>query len=116
MGAKNRVMAGDYVGRIVGQALGQPYISLGIGKSIYINKNTVESYELVTDEHRKSAASGIARGLVGGALLGPVGMLAGGLSAKNKGIYQIAIQFKDDKRSLVEVDEKIYKAITRSCF
>lgn len=77
---------------------------------------TVESYELITDEHRKSAKSGIARGLVGGALLGPVGMLAGGMSAKSKGIYKIAIQFKDGKRSLLEVDDKIYKAIIQACF
>lgn len=55
---------------------------------------TIESYELITDEHRKSAKSGIARGLVGGALLGPVGMLAGGMSAKSKGIYQ-------DRKSVV---------------
>lgn len=77
---------------------------------------TIESYELITDEHRKSAKSGIARGLVGGALLGTVGMLAGGMSAKSKGIYQIAIQFKDGKRSLLEVDDKIYKAIIQACF
>lgn len=116
MGAKNKVIAGDYAGKIVGQALGQPYIATGFIKSMNLDKNNVESYELITDEHRKSAASGLTRGLVGGALLGPVGMLAGSLSAKNKGIYQIAIQFKDGKRSLLEVDEKIYKAIIQSCF
>lgn len=77
---------------------------------------TVESYELITDEHRKSAKCRIARGLVGGALLGPVGILAGGMSAKSKGIYQVAIQFKDGKRSLLEVDDKIYKAIIQACF
>ena len=48
--------------------------------------------------------------------LGPVGMLAGGLSAKNKGIYQVAIRFKDGQQSLVEVDDKIYKAIVKNCF
>ena len=59
---------------------------------------------------------GVARGLVGGALLGPVGLLAGGLSAKNKGIYQVAVQFKDGSRSLIEIDDKIYKALISSCF
>lgn len=114
--AKNKVIAGDYIGNIMGQALGQPYIVTGFAKSIQLNNSTVESYELITDEHRKSAKSGVARGLVGGALLGPVGLLAGGLSAKSKGIYQVAIQFKDGKRSLVEVDDKIYNAIIKSCF
>lgn len=114
--AKNKVIAGDYLGKVVGQALGQPYISIGFTKSVYLNNTTIESYELITDEHRKSAKSGVARGLVGGALLGPVGMLAGGISAKTKGIYQLALQFKDGKRSLIEVDDKIYKALIKACF
>lgn len=115
--AKNKVIAGDYVGKqVLGGGVSQAGISLSFLKQLYLNKTTVESYELITDEHQKSAASGIARGLVGGALLGPVGMLAGGLSAKNKGIYHVAIQFKDGKRSLLEVDDKIYNAIIQACF
>ncbi len=117
MSAKNRVIAGDYVGKqVLGGGVAQAGIVLGFIKQLYLNKTTVESYELITDEHRKSAASGVARGLVGGALLGSVGMLAGGLSAKNKGIYLVAIQFKNGKRSLLEVDDKIYKAIITACF
>ncbi len=116
MGAKNKVIAGDYLGKMVDSAIGEPYIILRILKTLPLNSQTVESYELITDEHRKSASSGAARGLVGGALLGPVGMLAGGLSAKSKGVYQVAIQFKDGKRSLLEIDDKIYKALIKSCF
>jgi len=114
--AKNRVIAGDYAGKQVIGTFGMVQIATSLTKGVAVDKTTVESYELITDEHRKSAASGVARGLVGGALLGPVGMLAGGLSAKNKGIYQVAIQFKDGKRSLIEVDDKIYKSIVQSCF
>ena len=95
---------------------GMVQIATSLTKGIPINKTTIEGYELITDEHRKSAASGVARGLVGGALLGPVGLLAGGLSAKNKGIYQVAVQFKDGSRSLIEIDDKIYKALISSCF
>ena len=114
--AKNAVIAGDYQGKKVDCSVANAYIMLGVFKALDLNKTTVESVELITDEHRKSAASGVARGLVGGALLGPVGMLAGGLSAKNKGIYQVAIQFKDGKRSLLEVNDKIYKALIKSTF
>lgn len=116
MGAKNKVIAGDYLGKQVGATFGTAYLITGLTKSYTLDKAHVESYELITDDHRKSAASGVARGLVGGALLGPVGMLAGGLSAKNKGVYQIAVQFKDGKRSLLEVDDKIYKALITSMF
>jgi len=114
--AKNAVVAGDYLGKQIMTTLGMVQIITGFGKGIMLNKTTVSSYEVITDEHRKSAASGVARGLVGGALLGPVGLLAGGLSAKNKGIYQVAIQFTDEKQSLVEIDDKIYKALIRACF
>lgn len=116
--AKNKVIAGDYEGKGVGAggSISPSFIMLGMLKSINIDKENVNSYELITDEHRKSAKSGVARGLVGGALLGPVGMLAGGLSAKSKGIYQVAIEFKDGKKSLLEVDDKIYKSIIKHCF
>lgn len=121
--AKNKVIAGDYEGRKVTISFGTVQISSFLG-NISVDNKTVSAYELVTDEHRKSASSGAARGLVGGTVgtlvAGPVGLVAGGLagslSAKNKGIYQIAIQFKDGKRSLLEVDDKIYHAIVKKCF
>lgn len=113
---KNSVIAGDYAGKGVIYTAGQVLIAVSLLNSVKLNKDTVESYELITEEHRKSAASGIARGLVGGALLGPVGLLAGGLSAKNKGTYQVAIQFKDGKRSLLEIDDKIYKGLIKALF
>lgn len=117
MSAKNHVIAGDYVGKqILGGGVSQAGISIGFIKQLYLNKSTVESYELVTDEQEKSMASGVARGIVGGALFGGVGAIAGTVSAKNKGIYTMVILFKDGKRSLIEVDEKIYKAIVQACF
>lgn len=70
---------------------------------------------MITDDQRKSAASGIARGAIGAALLGPVGLLAG-LSAKNKGTYNVAIKFKDGKNSLVEIDDKVYKTLVKVMF
>lgn len=114
--ARNNVQAGDYIGKQIISTLGIIQIVTGFGKGMTLDKTTVDSYEVITDDHRKSATSGVARGLVGGALLGPVGMLAGGLSAKNKGIYQIAIQFKDGKKSLIEVDDKIYNSLIKCCF
>lgn len=115
MGAANRVIAGDYEGYVI-MASGNR-VCMGKGFRVTdIDKNTVESYELITDEHRKSAASGIGRGIVGGVLLGPVGMIGGALSAKNKGTYQMALMFKDGQRSLIEVDDKIYKALIKKLF
>ncbi|MGG0718674.1 hypothetical protein ABE096_13915 [Robertmurraya massiliosenegalensis] len=115
MGAKNKVIAGDYQGFQVTGTFGVISIITGFGKAVNLDKNTVESYELITDEHRKSAVSGVSRGLVGGALLGPVGLLAG-LSAKSKSTMVVAIEFKDGKKSLLEVDGKIYKSLVQKMF
>lgn len=55
----------------------------------FFNKKIV-SVELIgsSTDTRKSASSSLIRGAVGGALLGPAGLLAGGLSGKNKNTNQ----------------------------
>lgn len=63
-------------------------ISLGIIKQLRLNSSTVESYEV----------------------------LGGVAGAVSKNGYQVKIIFKDGKKSLLEVDEKLYKAIVQACF
>ena len=110
-----KVIAGDYNGGTL--FTNSICVSKGFLKQevIPLNKNTVEEYEVITEDTRKSASSGIIRGAVGASLLGPIGLLAG-LSAKNKNNYTIAIKFKDGKNSLIEVDQKIYKQILKVLF
>ncbi|MEG6615393.1 hypothetical protein V6C27_02975 [Peptococcaceae bacterium 1198_IL3148] len=113
--AQNKVIAGDYEGSLI-----MGFVTPGIypnpkERPIELTKENVVKYEVITEEHRKSAISGVSRGLVGGALLGPVGLLAG-LSAKNKGTYVIAIEFTNGKKSLIEINEKLYKALIKSMF
>ena len=113
--AKNKVIAGDYEGKSVGEQFGEIVIKDITGILKPINDATVENYELITDEVRKSGTSAILRGSLGAVVLGSVGILAG-LSAKNKGIYQVAVQFKDEKKSLLELDDKLYKLLVKKCF
>jgi hypothetical protein len=120
--ASNTVIAGSYQGGTIGidgwvnQKLFISYGMMFSKSKINLDRSTVETYELITDEHRKSAASGIARGLVGGALLGSVGMIGGALSAKSKSTYTVAIQFKDGNKSLIEINNQFYKLLVSSCF
>lgn len=118
----SKVVAGDYYNHPL--MAHQPFLKQeilfivnGIGKKnhIIINKDTIEEYEVLDEEQQKSASSAVGRALLGGALLGPVGLLAG-VSAKTKGIYRIAIQFKDGKKSLIEADDKMYKKIMQILF
>jgi hypothetical protein len=116
MGAKNKVIAGDYKGKGISGGIGAPSISNLLGKNIRLTSAEVAKYELVTDEIRKSMASGAARGIIGTIALGPIVGIAGVLSAKSKGVYQVAIEFNDGKKSLLEVDKKIYQKIVKHCF
>lgn len=115
MGAKNKVIAGDYQGKLLSTTMGIVMLSTGIFIHIKLDKTIIDDYEVMTESSQKSAVSAVGRGLVGGFLLGPVGLLAG-LSAKSKGVHIVAIQFKDGKKSLIEIDEKIYKALITKCF
>ncbi|MCI3922508.1 hypothetical protein MO973_19945 [Paenibacillus sp. TRM 82003] len=116
MGAKNKVIAGDYENKAVVHGFGTTSINTGLlSQPVILDKSTVEEYEVMNESHRKSAASAVGRGLVGGLILGPVGLLAG-LSAKSKGTHVVAVQFKDGKKSLLEIDDKIYNALVKKLF
>ena len=82
---------------------------------IMLDKETIESIELVTEEHRKSAVSAVGRGAVGAMVLGPIGLLAG-LTAKDVGTHMVAVQFKDGKKSLIDLNPNYYKILTQIMF
>jgi hypothetical protein len=112
---KNTVIAGDYKDKFILNTFGSITINTMFKTLVEINKNTVESYEVVDETSRKSATSAVGRGLVGSIVLGPVGLLAG-LSAKSKGTHIVAIQFSDGKKSLLELDDKVYTALVKKLF
>ena len=74
---------------------------------------TIEKTEIIDEQQRgKSFTSSATRGLVGGALLGPVGLLAGSLSGKNKkDKVTFLVTYKDGHTSIETVKKGsiIYK-------
>lgn len=106
----SKVIAGYLEGESV--RIGNGLVLIG---SEAVAKWTVESYEVISEEKNISLASGLLRGVAGRIILGPWGMLAA-LTAKKKGAYSIALQWKNGKKSLIEADEKIYKAIVKNLF
>ncbi len=115
--AKNKVISGAYQGYVCAGTKRDVWISPGTFSMDmkYLRKNTVESYELITEDKVKSGSSAILRGAAGAALLGPVGLLAG-LTAKSNGIYNVAVMWSDGKKSLIEMDDTCYKALVASMF
>lgn len=87
--ALNRVISGDYAGTlVVGGGSMNAAISLGVFKKLFLNRLSVESYEV-----------------------------QGGIpdATAKKGSYTVKIGFKDGKSSLLEVDQSLYKAIVQAC-
>lgn len=117
--AKNKVISGDYLNYsiwISGNCLAMGTDNGWTQTMLHrIAKDTVSDYEVVTEDKMKSASSTILRAGAGALVLGPVGLLAG-VSGKNKGIYNVAIMFKNGKKSLVEIDEKLYKKLVQTMF
>ena len=113
--AKNKVISGDYQGKLVGSSLGNAFISFAFTKFLNLDGTTVENVVSLDDDSQISFASAAMRGLAGEMLLGPVGLVAAA-TAKRNGVHIVGIKFKDGKRSVLEVDDKIYKAILSKCF
>ena len=109
---------GDYKGKRLDVSLFKrcAYIVVGFRKKVYINAETVRSYNVLNQQNESSAISGIGRGLVGGAVFGLAGVIGGAMSAKTKGNYMIEINFKNGDRSLIECDNDFYKLIVQACF
>lgn len=110
--AQNKVIAGEYNNQRITTGTNGPRIAY---YSVTINRDSVEAYELVTAEKMKSGSSAIIRGAIGGAVLGPVGLLAA-VTAKNNGINTVAIAWKNGKKSLIEIDDKLYKSLVAAMF
>ena len=113
--AKNKVIAGTFEGYEVYQIFGTASIALPRGESVDLTKENVESYQVIDESFKKSTAGVIFGSAVGIAIFGAAGILAGD-AAKNKGTHVVAIKFGDGDSSLLEVDDKIYKAIITKCF
>lgn len=113
----NTVLAGDYSGLISfkGDKKGLLITENKFfgAKKTFINKSTVDHYELVMQEGNSSMGSGVARGAVGAALFGGIGAIAGANSAKKNSDYTVSIIFKDGTKALCSLDADNYKALVR---
>ena len=119
--ARNKVIAGDYEGHSITRRFLDRYIVVAKVETAFtitdleLSKCNINSYEIITEEKVKSGSSAIMRGALGAAVLGPVGLLAG-LTAKNKEIHTIAIEWKNGKKSLIEIDDDYYKQLIKDLF
>lgn len=113
MAAKNKVIAGEYAGKTIQQVWGSAWINTGIFDSaVHLDKTAVDKVEIVNNQRTNDAGLAVA----GGLLFGLGGLIAGSLLASDVGVHELLIYFKNGKKSLVEVDDKIYKILMQINF
>ena len=113
----NTVLAGDYSGLISFKGDNKVLLitenKFFGAKKTFINKTTVDHYELGMQEGNSSMGSGVARGAVGAALFGGIGAIAGANSAKKHSDYTVSLIFKAGPKALCSLDADNYKALVR---
>lgn len=107
--ARNQFLEGKYKGKVFVKRMdGKISVLDGFFKQIIFDETNIKDIEVITQDKSKDVGSSVARGLAGGILLGPVGLLAGAMLGKNSNINMATITFTDGQKSLVEVDKDIF--------
>ena len=118
--ASNKVISGDYVGYKIAVRSGMLTLSKFLADTIEVSPRTVENYEVKDNDKVIKSSSGAARAgksVLGAAILGPLGLLAGaGTGTKSRNEITLAIYFRDGRRSLIECDQEIYSAFMKVFF
>lgn len=83
---------------------------------VKVPKEQVAGVEVATEESVKRLAGAVGWGLVGGALLGPVGLLAGLLAGGRGKKVVFIVRFKDGRKLLGSADGKDFTAIQAAAF
>lgn len=84
-------------------------------KNINLDKTTIEEYEVIDETYKTSGSSAMGKAAIGSFFLGPIGLLAG-LGAKKKGTHTVAIKFFHGKKSLIQIDDSMYKTLIKVLF
>lgn len=113
----NVVLSGDYAGSsVIADKSGKLVLMANEGGPLYLDNTTVENYNVVNNSESRSTGSAVKRAAVGKAVFGRKAMIAGAATAKKVVSYEVAVNFKDGKRSLIQLDEAGYKLLTRNSF
>ncbi len=115
----NKATSGDHVGEIkyknMKKGLYIEETKLFLTKQIFINKETVDGYEVLKDDSESQSKGSLAKGLLGASVFGITGAIVGGGSRKTttQHRYLVSVKFKDGTKSLCELDDKFYEILIK---
>ena len=90
-------------------------VSVIFSPNIPINKSTLASYEVVRHDQLEESHYSPLAGALGSLAFGDTGFLAG-YYTKTYGAHLVILNFKDGKRSLAQLSDKLYNALVRIMF
>lgn len=76
----------------------------------------LEAVEIATEESVKKVGGTVGWGIAGGAVFGPVGLLAGLLLGGRKTEVTFVARFKDGRKLLGTTDSKTYRKLAAAAF
>ena len=85
-----------------------------LGETILVSQ--LESVDVASEENVKKLGGTVGWGVVGGALLGPVGLLAGLLLGGKKKQVTFVAKFKDGRKLLATTDSKTFTKLQAAAF
>ena len=114
--SKNIVVAGDYRGYSVIKGYGKSFYLMKKLSKVKFDKSNVNSYELINSLNNTSTWSTFVKGYVGHAVFGIPGLAAGVISSLKNVEYLFSIDFSDGKKSLLSIDQDMYKYLMKVVF
>lgn len=109
----NSVVAGDYQGWDVIFTFGKLYFMRGLKKEL-ITKSLISKWEVIENVDQNSFWKSMAGAGVGNMLFGRVGAFIGAQAAGNaKDNYLVSIEFLSGKKSLLQIDYKLYMTLIK---
>jgi hypothetical protein len=114
----NVVISGEYKHYFVRINNETPNLKLeGASGSIEISKDTISNYEVRDIEYKRGLMDILARIIIGYILIGPIGLLAVFTASRSCVSFKIVyLEFKDGKKSLIKIDNKIFKTLVEIIF
>lgn len=115
MGARNKVIAGDYCGYDVIVSFGKVTLMHRLAKTP-VDKTSLLKWELVDSQNASGFWGSFLRGYVSQAFLGTAGLFASAARSATARNYLISLEFVDGKRSLLEIDDRLYKKLVPALY
>ena len=110
MAFSNRVIDGDYLDAKVVRRSGKVILQDARNDDLVLDITTVSQYKRIATRQEYKGYNLNGKSFIGAMVLGPIGALFG-LEREAVNIHNVALQYQDGKKSLLELDDDTYSEL-----